>query len=127
MNRPIKFRAWSKSLERMIPFEEIEISYHNITLKQTFDSQGDDILMQFTGLPDKNGKEIYEGDIVRVVYDETFGIVEVKGVIEWDEQGNWCIDFPNKGCSLAINQLYEEIEVIGNICENPELLTGERD
>ena len=113
MNRPIKFRAWSKSLERMIPFEEIEISYHNITLKQAFDSQGDDILMQFTGLLDKNGKEIYESDIVK--FDD------LPRVIKYSPYYGFVGCFP-EGIDI------EKCEVIGNIYEHPHLLkSGEGD
>lgn len=78
------------------------------------------IFMQFTGLLDKNGKEIYEGDVVKIDFtgmkngekkwSENF---EVKWTGERYEAGNW---------SLFDHCKYTRVEVIGNIYENPELL-----
>lgn len=96
-------------------------------------------IMQYTGLKDKNGKEIYEGDIV--VKDEYLWFDEGKpnyrGVVEWI-YSQWqvvayCVNPEKRGISSGMNQGVNdegieenensEWEVIGNIYETPELLT----
>jgi uncharacterized phage protein (TIGR01671 family) len=80
-------------------------------------------VMQFTGLHDKNGKEIYEGDIVEfAAANSAVGGHKRKMQVEWDDY-LLCWSFGSKG---YIGNFYEEeansIEVIGNIHENPDLL-----
>ena len=81
-----------------------------------FQNDGDHELMQYTGLRDKNGTEIYEGDIVHE-HDE------------WGEDGRFEVEFSYNGFWLKYREANEfgfgdpdEMEVIGNIFENPELL-----
>lgn len=72
-------------------------------------------VMQFTGLLDKHGKEIYEGDIVDGTLDVSMenGCTEdFRAPVVWSEMGYWDIGAPSS-----------EIEIIGNIYENPDLLT----
>ena len=126
MKREIKFRAWdknNKSLHNiwMLDFDcgfknakeiGIEIEEDCLT-KYRVSEQDNFILMQFTGLLDKNGKEIYEGDIVEYITDplEDSPYNKEIEVIEW-ENGSFYI--PNN------------CEVIGNIYENPELINLEK-
>jgi len=74
------------------------------------------VVMQFTGLLDKNGKEIYEGDIVREFWNGNPDPCCVQ-VVEWDD---------NESSGPRVVGFYlqdgDEYEVIGNIYENPELL-----
>jgi hypothetical protein len=109
--REIKVRAWDKRREKMIsPNDGDFIGWHAM-------SNWRDCLevMQYTGLHDKAGVEIYEGDIVRVVHDDRYapGI----GVVEWNESSA-CFEF-GLGTASEVNWSHE---VIGNIYENPDLL-----
>ena len=72
-------------------------------------------LMQFTGLKDKNGKDIYEGDICKAIYTGSSAMV-YKNQIEWNES-EYSFSFAN-----APLWTWEQIEVIGNIYEHPELI-----
>jgi len=125
MNREIKFRAWNGNnmvdlysttkfaLVTDLNIDGLFIPFHK-----------DYTLMQFTGLKDKNGKEIYESDLVKVKLPDTIKVKgeTIKGKIEYD----------NVACRYLINQFFDNsygydyfqihedliIEVIGNIYEN---------
>ena len=128
--RTIKFRAWDADFCKMI-YEPTKDGYSvdiqsGILEVGLTDGDGDYValpLMQFTGLLDKNGKEIYENDIVRLI--ETIGEnipQEYIGIIEFE---SGCFWFHARGrsenCWFHHNK--EDIEVIGNRFENPELLS----
>ena len=118
--RPIKFRIWNKtpnndSEEKPIMHYDVE-SWADLSsiLKGEYPSL---IPMQFTGLHDKNGKEIWEGDIVKnlSVYSES-GYEEVVTDVFFDN-GCFLERYWNGGLWK-----YKNIEVIGNIYENEGLL-----
>ena len=123
-----KLRAWDKQDERM-SYGEVE--YFDDSINYRFDHfwNGADEeveFMQSTGLKDKNGNEIYEGDVVKVTDEDEStdfcdgGIGTINGL---DELFMWYIDGDVENGLFDINSSYY-IEVIGNIYENPELLKG---
>lgn len=112
MNREIKFRAWDKNKGFLKGYSAVEC------LEQTHNGTSDSVfLMQYTGLLDNNGKEIYEGDILRIQTNsvETLPLF----FVNWFES-----DVPNMGHAhgfLLPNNL-KVWEIIGNIYENPNLI-----
>ena len=98
-NREIKFRAWNG--EKMISPDYLIGLEGNTSAELPSDLT----LMQFTGLTDKNGKEIYEGDILKSEWGYS-GLVDFEAII-----------YSKYECTLD-----NDMEVIGNIHQNPELL-----
>ena len=80
---------------------------------------------QYTGLTDKNGKRIFEGDVVKA-YDETYdnGFADVKGKVFFN-CGSFDIDVEDVGYIPLYSYGTENIEVIGNVHDNGDLLKGE--
>lgn len=113
--REIKFRAWYQ--EKMCDVTNISMWQGQVsTLRVKPTGSGeyaasitDTPIMQYTGLTDKNGKEIYEGDLVRMFADSLNGEETVE--VKWRKEGFW--EYFNG---------FDNCEVIGNIHENPELL-----
>ena len=128
-----RYRAWDKIHKTMyevddimyINFEENQICVKTLFFERASRYDFDDVvLMQSTGLRDKNGKEIYEGDIVKVTDgDERTNFPDggIGTICGLDEIFMWYIDGQVHNGLFDISQEYY-IEVIGNIYENPELL-----
>ena len=117
----LKFRGWMKNMEMMVDLQKLTPL---ATSAEGLFIPSSDLLivMQFTGLKDKNGKEIYEGDILTTEYERTLEVRWRKGswyVYERDEE--FC---PLMGVPGIAGYISEEIEVIGNIYENPERTNG---
>lgn len=125
--REIKFRFWHKNLRRWFEGEDLSIDgsgriyiWHEGAFEPEWDPDGS--LVQYTGLRDKKGNEIYEGDVVTLLIDkepyayeiiwehdhQRFGLVEADGTIEHE---SWAYTPHN------------DFDVIGSVHENPELLT----
>lgn len=131
----LKFRAWHPALSRMMliqymwfhnsSIEELEL---NDKVTNTFfvESVDEIELMQSTGLKDKNGKEIFEGDILcdeGLEQEDEFVYVTVSY-----REGMWfCDQITDELCGYggALNEFNDDYSIIGNIYENPELLEVE--
>ena len=126
MSREIKFRVWDVENKEMLNVQELDfeptfyggrIAIRPDQSNDYFDTE-DMILMQYTGFNDRCGKEIYENDIVYVAGEDE------NAIIEWDEKtarfiihfDGWIADFDN--------YYGKELEVMGDIYSNPELLGG---
>ena len=123
--REIKFRAYDGFTKKMWQWEE-----HNAftdekgSIKQWFEDH-DLVQMQYIGLKDKNGKEIYECDLVRfyienvnTLRDESF----IGKIIYDEQQARYIIEWENVKYFPDIILGLSKCKVIGNIYENPELL-----
>ena len=151
--REILFRAYQKNFKRMLPV--ISVDFHKDEIEViTVDNRGIDgkydvipwistykvgdeefpldslILMQYTGLKDKNGTKIFEGDILRISIKDSDDKIEYKfGAVEFSDKTLGYIIRSKGGLMCSFNTIlnsagfYEfELEVIGNIYDNKDLL-----
>jgi len=122
--REIKFRAWIKKDGQMFnqgdqylqSFLKRCVRLSSVDVPSEHEKYGDYELMQFTGLTDKNGVEIYEDDLIKFFYDGQHW----SGVVSFKE-GSFYINV-DEIISMFRWYDYSEREVIGNIHQNPELL-----
>ncbi len=124
--RNIKFRAWDIKEKKWIKLWTFHFHYDgglnfitdSTAMNNIYNNRNEDryILIQYTGLKDKNGKEIYEGDIVKML-SRTFTQV-------YFSDGGFCVNVGGQLVGLHPDFLgrYRTVEVIGNIYEHPELL-----
>ncbi|GGE47886.1 hypothetical protein GCM10011391_28330 [Pullulanibacillus camelliae] len=135
--REIKFRAWVKNRRRM--YEVLHLHLKTImnggiwaTVKgyDIIDQKdihlqiqpGDIEVMQYTGLKDKNGKEIYEGDVLEAEHKLKTQKFKRKYQVIFNEKGYWdAISLDDKPVRLCYAG-FDKCEVIGNIYEDPELV-----
>jgi len=134
--REIKFRAWNKidkfmwysdiQLLRILRLYILDLDEYDDLKKENFE------LMQYTGLKDKNGKEIYEGDIIKRYNKPNCKCETCKNKLDYIMTGYISYD-ENMACYITIGEDYrnglafgnfenEIIEIIGDIYENPEFV-----
>ena len=129
--KDIKFRAWDLIEAKMCLVTKIDWIEENVVLSygEPFTEEHEEYerfihdikLMQYTGLKDKNGKEIYEGDIIEYE-DYTHGAVIFgtqptnRAVMKWNKEGRYIL----RGQGFIITP--KECEVIGNKYKNPDLM-----
>ena len=118
----LKYRAWDSWRKRMSVVDRIYIDTEGVRLYDDFGEYWRDFrdikLMQSTGLTDKNGKEIFDGDIVKMskdVYSEPtyYEVAKHYG-------GAYRLESKQHGCELWLR--HTDCEVVGNVYENKELL-----
>ncbi len=132
--REIKFKAWDKKkmLNRFEITQDGCVGYTDMF--ETYHPLPEVVLMQYTGLKDKNGKELYEGDIVRGIFE--FKYETRKGLWKTSKEkiiGKIAFQMESFGvlfdydCFVSLMDVIPmTLEKLGNIYENPELLEQER-
>jgi uncharacterized phage protein (TIGR01671 family) len=133
--REIKFRAWVPHLKKMgAPWDMVkDLTRYDPEHDPYATFFSDTVFLQYTGLKDKNGREIYEGDILNEKQDRrapgggyfagTFGFhPENAVVVEWRDGCFICDYIKPLATELDWRKRWGGLEVIGNIHENPDLL-----
>ncbi len=129
--RELKFRAWDvvdKVMKDSFTLRSLVGGYdcgYRVDKDLPFideedENNPDTIIMQFTGLRDKDGKEIYEGDIIQKRMDGDDSRILETIVMEWVPE-----QWTEEGFMTGFSQLWttaEQYEIIGNVWENPELI-----
>jgi uncharacterized phage protein (TIGR01671 family) len=125
--REIKFRAWNK--DKKVMSRIFDLWSCMFEEKLLWVNPEDLIVMQYTGLKDKNGKEIYEGDIIKFICLSAAENKTRIQVVEWDENTGFFpfteCSYPWLGYDCGGDIENGTVEVIGNIYENPELLKND--
>lgn len=131
--RKIKFRVWNRDKQRMLGIQELD-NYNispvdgHILFLDGHDCSHTLVPLQYTGIVDRNGKEIYEGDTVSClncnINLETGDNPAFLAVVCWRfTKLAWCLyDNVNGQIKMLCEFRDDEMKVVGNIYENPELL-----
>ena len=124
MKREIKFRAWHPQVKRMFEVGDIDFIKEEVMLRHWgWESSNDIDLMQYAGREDKNGRKIYEGDII-VTHPKSKYEAPKSGVVQYGGSRPMFGYKTEDGEEYDIwsSNAYRTYEVIGNVFENPELL-----
>lgn len=113
--RKVEFRAWEKNLKEMIEVDDIDFKVGVINSSGIWRFFDEIELMQYTGLKDRNGKKIFEGDILKVYDDFLEG--SLYGIVRF-RNGRFYLSTTKS----YYNESWIYFEVVGNIYENKDLL-----
>lgn len=117
MNKQLKFRAWDKQLKH---FKYFDLA----TCLPCYADESNFVIQQWTGLFDKNQKEIYKGDIVKTTTRSTTGDLKDLVFVEWLEYEWVFCELNGKYLSVLHYPFYlaDNVKIVGNIFENEDLL-----
>ena len=124
MKDRFRFGVWNKTEKVYLKMPEM----HCDNASGFLSVMEDEVLEQCTGLRDKNGRLIYEGDIIKITGDVmTIGLKYMDCLFKviWEDNGFW-FEMPDENDCLGFCE-YWEYEVVGNIHKNPELLEGKNE
>lgn len=133
--REIKFRAWHKKLQKILEIDSIEMDIYKAGKISTLTGYDKDTwinniniedieLLEYTGIKDVDGVEIYEGDIVEKEFMEPWIEEKLIGVVEMIE-GCWCVVNDKKKVAKNLWSETDVNRIIGNVYENKNLLEEE--
>lgn len=135
MSRKIKFRAWLKKEyfsvlnpeNKIYDVENLDFDKQQAYLAECGWFDFEDIeLMQYTGIKDKNDVEIYEGDIIEYWYRSVSGTASSTAIVKFYD-GAFQLEDIDDSDSAELLFLAEDLEVVGNVWDNPELLEVQDD
>lgn len=125
MNREIKFRAWNEPTKEMFIVEGLDLKWNQPRCLENFgenfkEDKDSTVIMQYTGAKDENDKEIYERDLVECNYCH-----KEYGEVYWnDDMLRYDLKWSDKDCGNARHTSIDNwSKVVGNIYQNPELLS----
>ncbi|EHG1776141.1 hypothetical protein J3051_000044 [Listeria monocytogenes] len=116
--RAIEFRAWDKEVKEMDYNPSVIEIWQNKPINEQFRLESEEKLvwMQYTGLKDKNGKNIFEGDIVDISVYDRLDWSSIKGKVVF-LNGAWLVEDIGH-FAITLQSETNEIEIIGNVHEN---------
>ena len=125
MQNRFKFRVWDNNKRKYLDNGYIHrIGYLVMPMMKNdyslAEAEGDFVIEQCTGLKDRNGKLIYEGDILKISSNTDREVISP--VVWYDEETGFCVKYKEELFRFNTYRKYHKLEIIGNIHENPELL-----